>query len=59
MAFFLALAAGQVGTRVADEGERACVSRRCIKAERLRRAAQPMTRWACGICSLSSWWQHG
>ncbi len=40
-AVFLARAAGQVGTRVADEEERVCVSRRCVTA----------TPWRA-LCSL-------
>ncbi len=44
--FLSALAARQVGKQVVDEGERVVVSRRRVKAQRLRRAAQPVTRWA-------------
>jgi hypothetical protein len=43
---FVALAARQVGKVLADEGERVVVSHRCVKAEPLRGAAQPVTRWA-------------
>ncbi len=40
-----ALAAEQVGKQVADEGERAFVSRRCVKAPPFGRYAA-LTRWA-------------
>ncbi len=36
----------------AHEGECEVVSRRCVKAKHLRRAAQPVTRWACSVCSV-------
>ena len=42
-------------THLPTQQECAFVSRRCIKATPLRGAAQPVTRWACGMCSLVDW----
>jgi hypothetical protein len=48
-AAFFARATGQVGKQVADEEERAGVSRRCVKAQPCGRYAA-LTRWAYGAC---------